>query len=114
MPVMEQLLDEHPEANVVMALNDPSALGALAAIEGAGLQGQFLVYGVDGSPEGKVLVADGLMTATSAQMLSQMAETAVDQAYLAMEGGTPEKEIVLPVTLLTQDNVAAYGTGGWQ
>lgn len=114
MPVMEQLLADHPEANVVMALNDPSALGALAAIEGAGLRGQFLVYGVDGSPEGKVLVADGLMTATSAQMLSQMAETAVDQAYLAMDGGTPEKEIVLPVTLLTQDNVAAYGTSGWQ
>lgn len=37
MPVMEQLLAEHPEADVVMALNDPSALGALAAIEGAGL-----------------------------------------------------------------------------
>lgn len=114
MPVMEQLLKEHPEADVVMALNDPSALGALAAIEGAGLSGKFLVYGVDGSPEGKVLVADGLMTATSAQMLSQMAETAVEQAYLAMEGGTPEKEIVLPVTLLTRDNVAQYGTGGWQ
>lgn len=114
MPVMEQLLKEHPEADVVMALNDPSALGALAAIEGAGLSGKFLVYGVDGSPEGKVLVADGLMTATSAQMLSQMAETAVKQAYLAMEGGTPEKEIVLPVTLLTRDNVAQYGTGGWQ
>ena len=68
-----------------MALNDPSALGALAAIEGAGLSDRFLVYGVDGSPEGKVLVADGLMTATSAQMLSQMVGTAVDQAYLAME-----------------------------
>lgn len=114
MPVMEQLLAEHPEADVVMALNDPSALGALAAIEGAGLRGQFLVYGVDGSPEGKVLVADGLMTATSAQMLGQMAETAVEQAYLAMDGGTPKKEIVLPVTLLTRDNVAQYGTGGWQ
>lgn len=114
MPVMEQLLADHPEADVVMALNDPSALGALAAIEGAGLRGQFLVYGVDGSPEGKVLVADGLMTATSAQMLGQMAETAVEQAYLAMDGGTPEKEIVLPVTLLTRDNVAQYGTGGWQ
>ncbi len=114
MPVMEQLLSDHPEADVVMALNDPSALGALAAIEGAGLRGRFLVYGVDGSPEGKVLVADGLMTATSAQMLSRMAETAVDQAYLAMDGGTPEKEIVLPVTLLTRDNVSAYGTDGWQ
>lgn len=114
MPVMEQLLAEHPEADVVMALNDPSALGALAAIEGAGLSDRFLVYGVDGSPEGKVLVADGLMTATSAQMLGEMAETAVEQAYLALDGGTPEKEIVLPVTLLTRDNVADYGTGGWQ
>ena len=114
MPVMEQLLAEHPEADVVMALNDPSALGALAAIEGAGLSDKFLVYGVDGSPEGKVLVADGLMTATSAQMLGQMAQTAVEQAYLAMDGGTPEKEIVLPVTLLTQENVANYGIGGWQ
>lgn len=114
MPVMEELLAEHPEADVVMALNDPSALGALAAIEGAGLSDRFLVYGVDGSPEGKVLVADGLMTATSAQMLGQMAQTAVEQAYLAMDGGTPEKEIVLPVTLLTRDNVASYGTGGWQ
>lgn len=114
MPVMEQLLAEHPEADVVMALNDPSALGALAAIEGAGLSDRFLVYGVDGSPEGKVLVADGLMTATSAQMLGEMAETAVEQAYLALDGGTPEKEIVLPVTLLTKDNVAQYGTSGWQ
>ena len=114
MPVMEQLLAEHPEADVVMALNDPSALGALAAIEGAGLSDRFLVYGVDGSPEGKVLVADGLMTATSTQMLGKMAETAVEQAYLALDGGTPEKEIVLPVTLLTRDNVADYGTGGWQ
>lgn len=114
MPVLERLLEEHPEADVVMALNDPSALGALAAIEGAGLSERFLVYGVDGSPEGKVLVADGLMTATSAQMLGRMAETAVEQAYLAMEGGTPEKEIVLPVTLLTRDNVEQYGTDGWQ
>lgn len=114
MPVMEQLLAEHPEADVVMALNDPSALGALAAIEGAGLSDRFLVYGVDGSPEGKVLVADGLMTATSTQMLGEMAETAVEQAYLALDGGTPEKEIVLPVTLLTKDNVAQYGTSGWQ
>ena len=114
MPVMEQMLAEHPEADVVMARNDPSALGALAAIEGAGLSDRFLVYGVDGSPEGKVLVADGLMTATSAQMLGKMAETAVEQAYLALDNGTPEKEIVLPVTLLTRDNVADYGTGGWQ
>jgi len=114
MPVMERLLAEYPQADALMALNDPSAFGGLAAIEGAGLMDRFLVYGVDGSPEGKALVSDGLMTATSAQMLGDMARESVRQAYLAMEGGCPEKEIVLPVTLLTKENVQRYGLDGWQ
>ncbi|MBQ9347188.1 MAG: substrate-binding domain-containing protein, partial [Oscillibacter sp.] len=63
MPVMEALLEQAPEADTVMALNDPSAFGAMAAIEGAGLQDRFLVYSVDGSPEAKALVRDHLMTA---------------------------------------------------
>lgn len=114
MPVMEGLLRGYPQADVLMALNDPSAFGGLAAIEGAGLNERFLVYGVDGSPEGKTLVHDGLMTATSAQMLSDMAREAVRQANLAMDGGVTDKLVVLPVTLLTQENVLQYGLDGWQ
>lgn len=114
MPVMARLLEQYPQADTLMALNDPSAFGGLAAIEGAGLIDRFFVYGVDGSPEGKTLVNDGLMTATSAQMLSMVAEEAVRQAYLAMDGLCTEKEIVLPVTLLTRQNVQRYGLDGWQ
>lgn len=57
MPVMEQLLEQYPDADVLMALNDPSAFGGLAAIQGAGLSNRFLVYSVDGSPEGKAMSA---------------------------------------------------------
>ena len=57
---------------------------------------------------------DRTLRTLRALMLGKMAETAVEQAYLALDGGTPEKEIVLPVTLLTRDNVADYGTGWWQ
>jgi len=46
MPVMEELLKQYPEADVLMALNDPSAFGGLAAIQGAGLTDRFLVYSV--------------------------------------------------------------------
>jgi len=59
MPVMEQLLRQYPDADVLMALNDPSAFGGLAAIQGAGLSDRFLVYSVDGSPEGKAMVSSG-------------------------------------------------------
>ena len=114
MPVMERLLEDYPEADVLMALNDPSAFGGLAAIQGAGLSDRFLVYSVDGSPEGKAMVSSGFLTATCAQFPSRVAEEAVNQAYAAIDGGCEHKEVIVPVTLLTEKNVYRYGTDGWQ
>ena len=114
MPVMEQLLLAFPDADVLMALNDPSAFGGLAAIQGAGLSDRFLVYSVDGSPEGKSMVSSGFLTATCAQFPSKLAEEAVKQAYAAIEGGCEHKEVIIPVELLTEENVDQYGIDGWQ
>ena len=114
MPVMEELLRQNLEADTVMSLNDPSAFGALAAIQGAGLSGRFLVYSVDGSPEGKALVQDGLLTATCAQFPYKIAEEAVRQGYLALEGGCEQREIIISVELVTEETVRRYGTDGWQ
>ena len=120
MPVMEELLKKTPEADTVMALNDPSALGALAAISGMNFEKPFLVYGVDGSPEGKTMVNDNFMTATCAQFLYELAEKAVEQAYLAVSstnGQAPSaqgRELIIPVALVTKENVNEYGTEGWQ
>lgn len=114
MPVMEDLLRRAPEADVLMALNDPSAFGGLAAIEGAGLSGHFLIYSVDGSPEAKALVSDGLMTATCAQFPTRVAREAAAQGYLALDGGCGQREIIVPVELLTENNVRRYGTDRWQ
>ena len=114
MPVMEQLLNAHPDADVLMALNDPSAFGGLAAIQGAGLSNQFLVYSVDDSPEGKSMVSSGFLTATCAQFPSRVAEEAVKQAYAAINGGCARNEVIVPVELLTEENVNQYGIDGWQ
>ena len=114
MPVMDQLLEQYPEADVLMALNDPSAFGGLAAIQGAGLSERFLVYSVDGSPEGKAMVSSGFLTATCAQFPSRVAEDAVNQAYAAINGGCENKEVIVNVELLTEENVNQYGIDGWQ
>ena len=114
MPVMEQLLLQYPDADVLMALNDPSVFGGLAAIQGADLSDQFLVYSVDGSPEGKAMVNSGFLTATCAQFPSRVAEEAVKQAYAAISGGCEYKEVIVPVELLTKENVDQYGIDGWQ
>ena len=96
MPVTEQLLRQYPDADVLMALNDPSAFGGLAAIQGAGLSDRFLVYSVDGSPEGKAMVSSGFLTATCAQFPSKVAEEAVNQAYAAIDGYLPPVGIEYP------------------
>ena len=114
MPVMEQLLQQYPDADVLMALNDPSVFGGLAAIQGAGLSERFLTYSVDGSPEGKAMVSSGFLTATCAQFPSRVAEEAVKQAYAAIDGGCERNEVIVPVELLTAQNVDKYGIDGWQ
>jgi ribose transport system substrate-binding protein len=97
-----------------MALNDPTAFGAMAAIEGAGLSGEILVYSVDGSPEAKTMVAEQMMTATCAQFPSRLASEATRAAYEILNGNEVEKEIIIPVELVTKENVYRFGISGWQ
>lgn len=114
MPVMERLLRQHPQADTVMALNDPSAFGAMAAIEAAGLLDRFYVYGVDGSPEAKTLIKDGMMVATCAQFPSKVASSAVRTAYAVLGGRPVADKITVEVELITKDNVSEFDTEGWQ
>ena len=80
MPAMQEMLGRHPEADTVMALNDPSALGAMAALESCGRLQSFRVYGVDGVPETKELILAGRMTATAAQSPRRIGRLAAQQA----------------------------------
>ncbi len=53
MAVMEDILQAHPEVNVVFGINDDSALGALAAMEAAGkTKNNELIVGFDGTADG--------------------------------------------------------------
>ena len=116
MPAMERQLAQHSDVNIVMALNDPSAMGAMAALEDYGMLEKVSVYGVDGAPEARSMIAEGNMTATSSQFPNRIGQIAVDKAYQIIDGTWrgEEKEIQVPVSLITRDNVAQYGTDGWK
>ena len=45
---------------------------------------------------------------------SKVAEEAVNQAYAAINGGCERGEVIIPVELLTEENVDQYGIDGWQ
>lgn len=114
MPIIFDLLDAYTNFDVIMALNDPSALGAMAALEDYGKE-NVLVYGVDGSPETKVLIKDGKMRATSAQSPILMGKKAIEIAYQLMEKKPLEsKETKISVTLITSENINEFSLTGWQ
>lgn len=114
MPALDGLLDADPTIDVVMALNDPTALGAMAALEERHLLERTLVYGVDGAPEAKNMIFEGVMTATVAQSPIQIGQTTAQVIYQILSGQAYESEIIVPVELITEENVEQFGSDGWQ
>lgn len=114
MPLMEEYLAQNPQIDVVMALNDPSALGALAALQAYGQFEGVLVYGVDGTPETKQMIHDGRMQATVAQSPITMGSKVAQAVEDVLHGGKVKSSEVVPVSLITQDNIDEYSLEGWQ
>ena len=114
MHAMEQLLNTFPQIDVVMAVNEQAALGAMAALEEYGQLETTRVYSVDGSPDAKALIAEGLMTATAAQSPLRIGRMAAKVVYEILDGEPYLTNIVMPVTQITEEDIPRYGTEGWQ
>lgn len=113
MPMMDEMLKETPDVQVVMALNDPSALGAIAALE-SNQRSDVKVYGVDGTPDVKsLLMSNEMVLGTVAQSPITLGKAAAEQMYNCLQQ-KQEKLIVVPVTLITKDNIHNFDEKGWQ
>lgn len=112
MPEMEEMIKAHPEVNIVMALNDPAAMGALAALQNINRR-DVKVYGVDGVPETKEMIFSRRMTATAGQSPRQIGKLAADCAYKILAGEQVEKIIKLPTKLLSAENIFAADIESW-
>lgn len=114
MPVMQNILERHSKVGVVMSLNDPSALGALAAIESM-KRTNILVYGVDGTPDLKSLIKQSpLVAGTAAQSPIQFGRLAAKNMYSILNRKDVPEIIEVPVTLITKDNIDTFNVRGWQ
>ena len=105
-------LTAHPDAVAIFGGNDPTALGAYAAAEAAG--SSALIYGVDGSPDIKALIADGKVTGTGAQSPMSIGKTIAEVYYKWLAGEEVETRYPIATFMINADNVAEFGTDGWQ
>lgn len=110
---METLIQGNRDIKGVIAGNDTMALGAMAALKGAGL-GHVVVVGFDGSPDAIASIKAGEIKATVLQPAAHIARLAVDQAHaLITKGSTgqPEKQSI-DCELITPANADQFGVFG--
>lgn len=113
LPVAEDAITADKEIAGFFCINDMAALGCVQACAAAN-RDDIVIYGVDGNPDFMGYVADGSATGSSAQQPSVVGSNAVDTALAYLAGESVEQEIVVPVTLITADNIADFDVTDWQ
>ncbi len=112
--ITEDILQAHPNIVAIMGGNDPSALGALAAVKAAN-KTDIAIYGVDGSPDAKAAIAEGgAFKGSGAQSPISIGKESVKVAYKILNHEDYEKRTPVKTFLINADNIDEYGTEDWQ
>ena len=99
--VMENILQANKNVKGVFAHNDEMALGAVQALEAAGMK-DVTVVGFDATDDAVNAVKAGKMSATVAQKPELIGKTAVDAAKKIIDGQPVHKALPVPLDLVKQ------------
>jgi ribose transport system substrate-binding protein len=104
--VATDILQAYPNLVGIFAINDPSALGAYAAVSKAGKLDQITIVGFDASPAGKQAVFEKQLYDTPQQFPRKMAQGTVEAFVKYLEGEEVPKVTFIPCAhYLYQDSV---------
>ena len=103
---MQDILQAHPNLAGVFAVNDPSALGARAALESAGKADEVKIVGFDGQPDGKRAIRDGKIYADPIQFPDKIGRQSLEAILRYFNGEEPPKQILIPTALYRQSDAA--------
>ena len=95
----EDALQAHPDLAGIFAINDPSALGARAALEKANKADQVKIVGFDGQPDGMQAIDEGKIFADPIQHPDQIGKRVADSIVSYFRGEEVPKEQLIPTGL---------------
>ena len=101
----ENLMTANPDMTAIYATGEPALLGAVAAVESQGRQADVKVFGWDLTASAIAGIDAGYVEAVIQQDPAGMGAAAVEALVTLSDGGTVERNIPVPVTIVTSDNV---------
>ncbi len=108
--VAANILQGNPNVKAIFAANDGMGLGAVEAVEAAGLTGQVQVASVDAIPEALEAVGAGRLAGTVAQYPDEMAVLAVEAMNKVLQGRPIAPFIEAPIQMITKANLDKAGS----
>lgn len=108
MSASENLMTANPDLSAIYATGEPALLGAVAAVESQGRQDNVRIVGWDLTASAIKGIDDGYVVGVVQQDPAGMGAAAVEAALRASKGEKVDKQIDVPVTIVTKENVEPY------
>ncbi|MFT7249586.1 MAG: inositol transport system substrate-binding protein [Psychromonas sp.] len=94
--------------NAVFAQNDEMGLGAVKALENAGMKSRVIVVSIDAIQDALQAVKKGKLDATVFQNAQEQGAAAVLTAIKLANGETVDKQVLIPFQLVTKENIDRF------
>ncbi len=94
--------------NAVFAHNDEMGLGAVKALQAAGMKDKVVVVSIDAIQDGLQAVKNGSLDATVFQNAKQQGAGAIEVAQKLIKKEAFEKELMIPFQLVTKSNISKF------
>lgn len=103
--LMEELIEKYPDIDLVVGLNEYSAVGAARAIRDLGLTGKVKVFGTDSSLEEIQMLEEGIFEGIVIQNPFKMGYMGVEATMKVLNGERILKTVDSGCELVTRENV---------
>lgn len=110
MSLMEDWVIAHGQIDAIISMNDNMAAGAIEVIDGKPEYATILSYGVDGTAEACLLIAEGKMTSTCLQSAIDLAALNMETVHKLLTGEETQIDTDIEAPLITVDNAAEFVT----
>jgi ribose transport system substrate-binding protein len=106
--ITDTFMQAYPNLKGIFAINDPTAQGVVAAIQGANRTGEIMVVSVDGSQNAIEMIRDGQLLCSPMQQPVEIGKMAVKLAKQHWAGEKVTKDHIIPVVNITTENFKEY------
>ena len=97
-------IESNPDLAAIFAINDPSALGAHAALKAVGKADQVTIIGFDGQLTGKQAIRDGIILCDPIQFPDRIGRVTIQEVVKHFNGDDVQAQILIPSQLYYKED----------